>query len=519
MGGFPGIAKARSLAHAAAGVAAVVTLVSSGGVALAHLTDRFALDQVAGTWIALAKYQNSGIFYPPLYDGHSFGGTRYMPLLFVVHATLERVLGDYVFSGKVLSVVAVGSLVGITFAVVRGFGVVRPVALLFASLMLLTAPGLQAVTSIRVDAAAAALQLGAVLLVHRRGPAAAVPAALITTLAVFAKFNAVWGIAAIGTWFFLHDRRALLWFVVTGFVAGASGLVIAQVVSDGRFLDNLGTLALIGVRGTSYVRSLTYTPLIFLQSSPAIWLLVPFAIGSCIQAIAIRKVTIYHLALFFAVLALFVTMSDAGAYINQLLDSIVLTSIVAAALWPTDIRSAVLLEASFVLVIAALWGALNGFVFGVRVPAQQVASALARGAAYPQPNVDALLARIGTGTTLLSEDPSIAVARGDLPVVVDAWMIPKLELRHPAWVAALVRRIESGGFDFIVLDARFESSGAGRTGWYSEWFGRSVMSAVAERYRWVASIDDFQLYQPVGERLPSIHRRQLRDEARPGSSS
>jgi hypothetical protein len=67
---------------AALGLSAV-TLVSYAIVISTHLADRYNIDFMAGIWIALAKYVNSGTFYPSLYDGASFGGTRYMPVYFL----------------------------------------------------------------------------------------------------------------------------------------------------------------------------------------------------------------------------------------------------------------------------------------------------------------------------------------------------------------------------------------------------------------------------------------------------
>src|SRR4051812_16100421 len=44
-----------------------------------------------------------GSHYPPLHEGGSFGGTRYMPLQFVAHAGLARLTGEYLVSAKLFA--------------------------------------------------------------------------------------------------------------------------------------------------------------------------------------------------------------------------------------------------------------------------------------------------------------------------------------------------------------------------------------------------------------------------------
>src|SRR6266508_2525548 len=140
-----------SLAHAAAYALAVLTLLSTLVVVIAHLGDRYQIDHVAGSWIGLARYLNAGTFYPELYDGSSFGGTRFMPLYFALHSVLARATGDYVLAGKALSFVILISVIALAFVILRRYGVPRSFALLLASLVLLTGPGFHAATSIRAD--------------------------------------------------------------------------------------------------------------------------------------------------------------------------------------------------------------------------------------------------------------------------------------------------------------------------------------------------------------------------------
>ena len=446
---------------------ATSTMLASAIIVSAHAGDRYNIDHVAGVWMALAKHVDSGTFYPPLYDGSVFGGTRYMPLYFLLHSLAAKLLaGNYVLSGKLLSLVILASLLGVTFVIIRRFAVPSCFALLLSSLVLLTDPGFGAVTGIRADALAAVLQLGAVALVAHLGPRLAAPAAALAALALFAKLSAVWAPAAIGLWLFLHHRRNFLPFAVS-YVGIVSATALAvEIASKGHFLANIATLAFAGVdREIAIQKSTLYTLAILLANAPALWGLVPFMVASCALAAKARQLTIYHLAWLASLIVLLVVMTDRGTDVNQLIEPIVLGAIVLGTLWRAagpDMSSPIIL----VLAIAVLWAGGNAFALHLRARAQAVVSPLARGRSYPQPGAARLLAEI-KGGTLLAEDVGISVMRGEVPVVLDAWALPKIEERHPQWVARLAERIDAAEFDYVVLIFRFETVDPAFEGWYS----------------------------------------------------
>jgi len=67
-------------------LAAAVVLGSYAVLAVVHSGDRYQLNGTSGVYAGLAMNLNHGICYPELYDGARYGGTRYMPLQFVLHA-------------------------------------------------------------------------------------------------------------------------------------------------------------------------------------------------------------------------------------------------------------------------------------------------------------------------------------------------------------------------------------------------------------------------------------------------
>src|SRR6266568_7749544 len=61
-------------------------------------------DNASGVWTALAQDFARGVFYRPTADAFGFGGTRYMPLFFVLHGSLIRLSLDPVAAGLILTV-------------------------------------------------------------------------------------------------------------------------------------------------------------------------------------------------------------------------------------------------------------------------------------------------------------------------------------------------------------------------------------------------------------------------------
>jgi hypothetical protein len=117
-------------------------------LAAGHVDDRYQTDGIAGVWMALAKYAHDGVFYPPLHQGGSFAGTRYMPLDVALHAALSHATGEYLLSGKLLLAGTSCALLITMFFLLRPVGCPRAVAAALPSIVLVTPTGLAATTRI-----------------------------------------------------------------------------------------------------------------------------------------------------------------------------------------------------------------------------------------------------------------------------------------------------------------------------------------------------------------------------------
>jgi hypothetical protein len=319
----------------ALGVAGVVVLFSYFLVAAAHWNDRYQINFVSGVCVTLAQRLNDGVFYPDLFDGAHYGGTRYMPLSFVLHAGLARVTGEYLVSGKLIAYDLALILFVQMLVLLRWMGCGRGAALALTSVVLLTPAGFLACTTIRGDLLPVVLQLGALMVVRKSlTPRSAALAGALCALALLSKITAVWaGLAIACSCLPAGRRRAGAVFATTWLGSAAAAVLLCNLASSGRMFANFAALAAPG----SDAHGLLRAPLIFLaqvaNGGLALGLLVPAALIGCVLAVRQRRLTLYHTALFFCVPVLVAMCTDPGVDYNHLLDLVVLCVLVAGHLW------------------------------------------------------------------------------------------------------------------------------------------------------------------------------------------
>ena len=91
-------------------------------LAFAHLDDRFNVNHVSGTLLALADRAREGVLYPPFFDGQSYGGTRTMPVPILLYAVAISIGGDLLAPAKLVDLLASAALVAVLVAVLRRRG-------------------------------------------------------------------------------------------------------------------------------------------------------------------------------------------------------------------------------------------------------------------------------------------------------------------------------------------------------------------------------------------------------------
>jgi hypothetical protein len=488
----------------ALGAAALVVAGSYLVLAISHLKDRYQINFVSGVYTALALHLNEGSFYPELYDGEHYAGTRYMPLPFVLHAGLARLTGEYLLSGKLLTFGLALVLNAQLFVILRRLGCRPVVAFALPGMVLVSNAGFLACTTIRGDLLPVVLQLGALLVASgERSLRRAAAAGALCALAVLSKMTGAWAIPAVACWYGVRDRRSAAVFL--GTAAGLLGLSLTGLhyLTHGRMLENFRALSAAGVQG---IVPVLLSPLLLLWrlsgGGVLLGFLVPVLVVECTRAVKQRDATVYHLALFFCLPGLLLIYADMGADYNHLLDLVVLAVPLVGCLWrslPSAEEGLGGLRA--VLAVAMIWVLYASWANRMVFPLRDVFDALRGQETAAGEPACPLADRVAAGERILSEDPWVPIARGQVPVLLDPFVIARMQQSRPEMTADLVRRIETGAFDKIVLlqalDARNPHD---RYAWEERHFGKPVVAAMRAHYRLLAKAEGYYIYVPDRER-------------------
>ncbi len=446
----------------------------------------FYLDHPAGSWAALADDLRRGMFYRPLFDEHiGYGGTRYMPLQFSLHAGLTYLVGDPIVAGFALSSLATAALVAGLFVLLRRLGLSVPAAAGFALCVFAGYAARFGLATIRGDVLASALTIWGLAAAARipRSPWAAASAAGLFTLAFSAKLTALHGALAVILWLIVaREARAALRFGLFGAGGVAAVLGVTSAVSGGRFIENFA------IGGDVLWKDVVAAPLALFRE------LTLHDIGGvlfcCLAGAAIlargRRAasglpTLFFGATFAVTLLIF---SQAGTTTNHLLDLEVASIVVVAAAW-RDLSETP--AGDLVLAAAGLTALLSLSPIPPRVlhpPASRLQEARS------------IQELVGPGAaTILSEDPLVPIIAGQRPYVSDAFMLLRARVRRPHLADDLFGKIRRREFGAVVLLT--DVARPLYAGWYDTvHFGPGFAEAILDAYTVARRGDYFVVYLP-----------------------
>jgi hypothetical protein len=478
-------------------VAAVGVL--ADGVLLAgfHLRDLYAAHHIPGIWMALAWYANHGVFYPPLEEAGYYGGTRYMPLFFLLVAGLARLTASYLVAAKLASAAGVALLVAGVAAAGRRLTGRFAAAVVLGALVLAVPQGLQAVLLPHVDALAAALSVWGLLVVEtNQDPFRIGWAALLFTLALAAKFTTVAGLGAALVWLLLRNRRAALWLLVLVLALCGAGLGLMQVLSGGRFLDTLGSVGGGGLDWNS-IKAGPGKVFHILAHGQGFLVLLPLALVSLTSRLRPFRLDLWDWNLLATCGTALVILTAPGTADNHLIEVETAAIIVCGhflAGWgrqspgdldqKTDVsRSPVRLLGQAVLLVVLL--------LCVRFHVGTWQANETDGVIPVQALVEALPA----GQPILGETPVAAVLLGQRPVVLDAYSFRVLAARGRINDRALAGRLDRQEFAALVLLGRIDKPHESLCP--DQHFGPAVTEAMLRHYRFDRQVGAFYLYVPA----------------------
>jgi hypothetical protein len=423
-----------------------------------------------------------------------------MPIPILLHAGAARITGEYLIAGKIVGYLTVVALLIGIFVVLRRLACPVPVALALSAITVVTNSGFIAATRIQGDALPVVLQLAAVTRVAwHSSRRSAIEAAALSVLAVLSKVSAVWAPLGISLWLLLRDRRRLLPYVASFVALLAVSLAAFQMASQGRMLENLRGLTFAGVSGVGALRQSPINLVWQLASfATATWALVPLAVVGAAASVGRRDAEIFYICLLCETAIMLVVVADEGVTQNHLIDLVVLVVVAAGGVWRRmDDGSAPLSIAAATMAVTVFWVGSASFLLNLYPEAKHAVKSFMLGRADAELVANPMAGHIAPSETLLSEDPYVPVSLGQLPVVLDAWMLLRLGRRHPEWTDHLATRIEAREFTKIVLTRPFE----GNEDWYrTVQFGPAVARAIGHSYRQAESVANYYVYVPTGPR-------------------
>jgi hypothetical protein len=471
-------------------------LLSWALIAIAHVNDRYRVDHEAGAWMALARSVAEGTLYPPLVEDGVYGGTRWMPLQIVATGGFAWVTGEELVSGKLFAYGVFAVLLALVFLGLRQQRCPLPLAVGLSSVLLVTGSGLLAATSIYGDALSVAFQVGALILILRKpSPGWAAAAGTLCALAWLSKTSALWGAAAIFIWLVVRHRRSALPFSAAAILVSVVGWEGFNLISRGRMYDNLVELSASGFTGPG--RIFIHSPLrlgrLFLDHAPAFSLLVGLAVVAIVIGLRQRRLTLYQLALLASGAVLIVILADYGTDWNHLLDMQVATVLVVGELYvmaEAMSRGPGLRTGLTAILVVVLLSGYFATLAGDTRDAVRVLGGEGRDASTEKYPLAGLVTR---NDVLLSEDPTIPVLLDQTPIVLDSFMLLRLDRDHPQRTEELVRRIEQKAFSKVVLTRELDVSD---DWWRTNHFGPRIIRSIADNYGLRAKVDRYWVYQP-----------------------
>lgn len=166
----------------------------------------------SGVWAALANDFAEGVLYRPVFNETGTGGTRYMPLFFVLYGILISYLNDPVLSGLLLSLSTIGLLDWGVYLLLRQLGVKRNFALAFTFLAHASIAFQLLTLEFRGDFLAAGLNVWGIVfaLKHLQSNSKGHLAlgAFFFIGAIFTKFTTIGGLAIVVLFFLIQKKNA-----------------------------------------------------------------------------------------------------------------------------------------------------------------------------------------------------------------------------------------------------------------------------------------------------------------------
>jgi hypothetical protein len=402
-------------------------------------------------WTALAWNFAHGEFYRALLGPDGYGGTRYMPLLFMADGLLIRGHADAIHAGVALMQGSVIAAAAALFLALRASDVPPRLAAPLAATVFGTVIYQQYCTDLDPDYMAAAFAMSAAALALRSGQGrggwrlAAASGAVV--LAALTKVTALAYAAPVAAWLVSGRRtRAAAWFVFGTAALFAAAIGFVQMASHGRFVESFRATISGGMGSADmwraapkFVHEIALDPFIAVLFGLACWC----AVASFRRGPP-RFAEAYLAAASVITLLIFASPGTVGNHLVDLQMSSVLViggAIADGRLLPRP--------------AAAVFACLAVALAAISIPLAGIPSVIATVRAQGRPSRAAVRAVhtefLPAGTRYLSTDPVIAVLNGERPLLLDAFNLNRFVMEGTPAGRDVEQRVRRHDFQVIIV--------------------------------------------------------------------
>ncbi len=451
----------------------------------------------AGALIAMAADLKNGIFYRPLYGPEGYGGTRYFPLYFVLHALLMKLGVPILPSAFLLSAAAVVALLAGVFYLLRGLGVETWLAACSTGALLAAGCAQYSLISPHADGLACALNVWGLAVIvraklsHRK----ILLAAILFTLAWATKITTVFGFAAAFVWLLSTGFPAMAWELAAetccGFLLVGAALFLG---SQGRFWEIFRACASGGTNPMDFALGPLNMVVLAARLDPGVLLFMLLGGLVLVYVIACGKLwRNLPASLFLATLVVTaIIYASPGVNENHLLD-VQVASVVLIATWLAQAASLQYKQVGIcvlaLVILATAVPLLRKFKNGDR--------------RFHPHRFEKVVALVGaTHGPILAENPVIPLLAGQQAYVADPWMLRLLRHRIPGFGEPLLEGLRSQAFGAVVLSMADPKTDFGKWWYETQHFGPGFAAAINQNYRLVGTIDDQRVYLPIAGASP-----------------
>ncbi|MFQ5449959.1 MAG: hypothetical protein ACE5E9_04985 [Nitrospinaceae bacterium] len=406
-------------------------------------------EHTSGVWAALAHDFSNGILYRPLFDGQGYGGTRYMPLFFVIYGVFITLFNDPVWTGFFLSLFSALLLDAGCFFLLRESGLKATLALPFTLLAHASIAYQLLTLTVKGDFLAAALNVWGIYFALRHLRKSSW---FYLTLSSFAflgafmtKLTTVGGFAAVALYFIIRKRNQSLLFLTaaTGSLAAILLLVI-DLYSHGNAIASFQACALGAINFGYAIR----TPLWFIRiivQDPFFLIIFILTIFLFIKSVSSHWRTFPYLYFGITLISTLIIFSSPGTDHNHLID------LLFSCIWILGLQ----------FTGAEGFSRFYNFTFGILI------SALVISWLPGTPSIKDIMGPLGKPTRetfqyiaqrlgpnakhMLSENPLLPIMLGQRPIVMDPFSLRVLAQKFPAIQKDFTRKIKNQFFGAVVL--------------------------------------------------------------------